>query len=1025
MSNEEFDPRQFFSPPRSQDALVGEDVQLEQFLRQGTSGFGADASQAHFHHAQIPDQPQSLAAYLDFLHQEVVNRSVRLGQPRFIGHMTSALPDFLAPLQRVVNRLNQNVVKLETSGAFTAFERQALALLHRLVFNGHDSFYAEHTQDPESTLGMMVSGGTLGNVAALWCARNRCLGPKAGFAGVEQEGLAAALQAYGAKRAVVIGSSLMHYSLRKAVGLLGLGERNLLCLPADKNGRLEPGQVANTIKACQALGDQVIALIGIAGTTETGAVDPLEELAQVAAGFNVHFHVDAAWGGPTLFSRQHAHLLAGIEQADSVVIDGHKQLWLPMGVGMVVFKDPSLAKGIEKTANYIIRSDSGDLGRRSLEGSRPATAVYLHGALHLLGRQGFGALIDGGIARVRFMAACIKALPAFELVSEPVLNILTYRYIPSDLRACLNNLSSQQQARINAFTVRLQMRQRDGGEGFVSRTRLFHTRAHTQAGESIEVLRAVLANPLTTEADIKAVLDEQLRLGEALEQEAAGLFDLFAERVLCSPQAVALFDGGQAISYARLAQKVTRITHQLRRAQILPGTIVGLAAERSEAYMAGMLAIIQVGACFMPLDPSYPAERLRYMLADSAAPLVLVDAPGATALEGLGAPCVRVDCWLSDSAACAVDLSAVKRSANDPLYVMYTSGSSGDAKGVVGLQGATLNRLHWMWRQYPFAQDEVCCLKTSPSFVDSLWEMLGPLLAGVPAVVAQEQDLASPAAFVALLARYKVTRLVLLPSLLKSLLNTPVNLAERLPHLWQWTLSGEPVPTDLAADFRIRLPHASLLNLYGSTEVAADVTHWQLTPSMPLPTSATLPIGVAIDQVQLLALDGDGNPVAAGQEGELYVGGDALAQGYLHRPDLTDSRFVLRPQLAPGRLFRTGDRAWQMADGNWVYSGRVDDRVKIQGVQVEPAEVERALLLMDEIIDAAVMAFDNGAAQLTAFVVLRPGKVLSLGQINSHLAHHLIPAAIPAQVQFLNQLPRTPNGKIARVQLAAMQSGAT
>lgn len=1011
MSHQPFDPWQFFSLPQAQD-----DAQLDAFLRRGTSGFAAGAEQAHFHRAQIPDEPQSLADYLAYLHQEVISRSVRLGQPRFIGHMTSALPDFLAPLTRVVSALNQNVVKLETSGAFTAFERQALALVHRQVFARPDSFYADHTQDPESTLGMMVSGGTLGNVAALWCARNRCLGPKAGFAGVEQEGLAAALQAYGAKRAVVIGSSLMHYSLRKAVGLLGLGERNLIGLRPDRQGRLDPVQVANTIKACQALGDQVIAIIGIAGTTETGAVDPLIELAQLAADYAVHLHVDAAWGGPTLFSQRHGHLLAGIEQADSVVIDGHKQLWLPMGTGMLVLKDPTLAKGIEKTANYIIRSDSGDLGRRSLEGSRPATAVYLHGALHLLGRQGFGALIDGGIARAQFMAAQIRAQAAFELVSEPVLNILTYRYIPLDVRDQLDHLSPHHQARINAFNVRLQMRQRDTGEGFVSRTRLFHT----QAGESIEVLRAVLANPLTTEADIQAVLAEQLKLGAQLEQEATGLFDLFAERVLCSPQATALYVGDVAISYARLAEKVTRISHHLRRAQIAAGTVVGLAAERSEAYVAGMLAIIQVGACFMPLDPSYPLERLRYMLTDSAAPLVLVDAKGAAALESLDAHCLRVDFWLADSAACALDLSAVKRAPEDPLYVMYTSGSSGDAKGVVGLQGATLNRLQWMWRQYPYGRDEVCCLKTSPSFVDSIGEILGPLLAGTPSVIATDADLQTPATLVALLECRRVTRVLLLPSLLASLLNTPLNLAERLPHLWLWILSGEAVPTQLAADFRIRLPQGTLLNLYGSTEVAADVTYWSLSPGQALPATATLPIGLPIDQVQLYLLDEQQQPVAQGQEGELYVAGAALAEGYLHRPELTAARFVYLPQVAAERLFRTGDRAWQMADGNWVYSGRIDDRVKIQGVQVEPAEVERALLLMDEVVDAAVIARGQEALHLRACVVLRPGKRLSPQQIHQHLAHHLIAAAIPADIRFLNQLPRTPNGKIARMELAAL-----
>ncbi|RZA29877.1 MAG: amino acid adenylation domain-containing protein [Proteobacteria bacterium] len=711
-----------------------------------------------------------------------------------------------------------------------------------------------------------------------------------------------------------------------------------------REGRLDPDQLRKVIMERRGAGDLVIAIVGIAGTTETGAVDPLHELADLAAELNIHLHIDAAWGGPTLFSAHHAHLLAGIERADSVVIDGHKQLWLPMGTGMLVFKDPSLARGIEKTANYIIRSDSGDLGRRSLEGSRPATAVYLHAALHLLGRQGYGALIDGGIARAAFMAQLIQAHPAFELVSAPVLNILTYRYIPSELRAHRGVFSSQEQARINAFTVRLQMRQRDAGNGFVSRTRLFHT----QAGESIEVLRAVLANPLTCEADIQAVLAEQAQLGEQLEHEAAGLFDLFAERVLCSPQAVALFEHGEAINYARLAEKVTRITLQLRRAQIAPGTIIGLAAERSEAYMAGMLAIIQVGACFMPLDPSYPAEHLRYMLADSQTPLVLVDSPGATALQQFNARCVRVDQWLSDASACAVDLTAVKRSADDALYVMYTSGSTGDAKGVVGLQGATLNRLQWMWQQFPFAAQEVACQKTSPSFVDSIWEMLGPLLAGVPSVIINSSAHTDSHALIETLAAYSVTRIVLLPSMLKTLLSQ-ANLAERLPALWLWTVSGEALPRQLAVEFRVQLPQASLLNVYGATEVAADATYWSFTPATVLPDSATVPIGFAIANVQVHLLSNDAQPVAEGCEGEIYVSGAALAEGYLHRPELTAERFVSLPAVAAGRLYRTGDRAGRLTDQALVFTGRVDDQVKIAGVRVEPNEVERALLELADV----------------------------------------------------------------------------
>jgi amino acid adenylation domain-containing protein len=433
--------------------------------------------------------------------------------------------------------------------------------------------------------------------------------------------------------------------------------------------------------------------------------------------------------------------------------------------------------------------------------------------------------------------------------------------------------------------------------------------------------------------------------------------------------------------------------------------------------MAGLLAIIQVGACFMPLDPSYPTERLRYMLADSAAPLVLTDAAGAQAMQPLPARCVRVDIWLEDTAACAIDLSAVKRSSEDALYVMYTSGSTGLPKGVVGLQGATLNRLHWMWRQFPFTVGEVACQKTSPSFVDSIWEMLGPLLAGVPSLIIPRNIASNPVALVDALAQHKVTRIVLVPGLLKTLLALEA-LAQRLPLLWQWTVSGEALPRALAEHFRTQLPQAHLLNLYGATEVAADVTYWELAPQTPIPETATLPMGFPIDNVNIYLLDEQFQTVADGDEGEVYVSGAALAGRYLHRPELTQERFLHLPAITANPVFRTGDMARRTASGVLVFTGRVDDQVKISGVRVEPGEVERALLELPGISDAAVIAAagnSSGELHLCAYLVARPGTTPA--DVQQALCQRLEPAAVPEAYIFLAELPRTPSGKIARGRL--------
>jgi glutamate decarboxylase len=473
-----------------------------------------------FAHSQVPNDGMSADSYIRYLFEDVVPHSARTHDPRFVGHMTSALPAFLGPLGRLMTALNQNVVKLETSDAFAFQERQVIGMLHRLVYGREQGFYDSHVQLAESTLGTIASGGTLGNVSAIWCARNRRLGPKPGSAGVHQAGMSDALSAYGFRRAVVVGSSLMHYSFEKAVDLLEIGRQGLIRVPAIERGSIDLSLLEQTLRQTTADGDLILALVGVAGTTETGAVDPLSEMADLAAAYGCHFHVDAAWGGPVLFSGKHRHRLDGIDRADSVTIDGHKQLYLPMGIGISLFRDPEAASSIETSANYIIRTGSADPGRRTIEGSRPAMAVYLHGALHMLGQNGYQSLIDDGIEKAVFLARLIEARPAFELLAEPQLNIVVYRYIPPTLREKVwsGRVTVAENAAIDDLNRRLQEVQSNRGTSFVSRTTLSNTRYG--AVSPIVSLRAVLVNPLTTCADLIAVLDEQDALGEQISAEA-------------------------------------------------------------------------------------------------------------------------------------------------------------------------------------------------------------------------------------------------------------------------------------------------------------------------------------------------------------------------------------------------------------------------------------------------------------------------------------------------------------------------
>ncbi len=476
--------------------------------------------------SRVPEEPWESEEYLQFLQDNVVAGAVRVGRPEFVGHMTSALPAYLPEISRLLVELNQNVVKIETSNVLTLIERQVLAMMHRVTYGKDDSFYDQHIQVGGSHLGVVTSGGSLANITAMWLARNKCFAPDGEFLGQQRRGFVEALQHYGYKDAVIIGSQLMHYSMDKIGSIMGFGQEQILKIPCDDTGAVRIDLLEETIERCQDERRMVVALVGIAATTETGAVDDLATLADVAESHGVHFHVDAAWGGPILFSEKHRHLLTGIERADTVTICGHKQLYLPQGISMVLCRDPKLVRHIRTEARYQARAQSIDLGKHSAEGSRPANALYLHSSLHLLGRKGFGFLIDQGIRKAQIFAEMVRDHPAFELVHEPKTNLVVYRYLPIHLRGP-GRLSPEDEQEVNGVNEALQDRQFADGDTFISRTTLPRHSDPDLPGQV--VLRAVFANPLTADADLDRVLAEQVQLAElVLKQTTMGLEDVLA-----------------------------------------------------------------------------------------------------------------------------------------------------------------------------------------------------------------------------------------------------------------------------------------------------------------------------------------------------------------------------------------------------------------------------------------------------------------------------------------------------------------
>lgn len=465
----------------------------------------------------IPDFPIESYEYFNKYIKEIVLHSVNTASPNYIGHMTSALPNFIKPLSKLLVALNQNVVKTESSKVFTLQERSTIAMLHRLVYKQSEKFYNMYCQNIQSTLGIATSGGTIANMTALWIARNKAF-DRMGL-DIVKDGIAYGMSKSGYRRGVVIASSLVHYSIEKSMDALGIGSNNLIKVNVNEKGHMCIKELQNIIKECKDNGDIIFSLIGIGGATETGSVDPLEDIGYIAKENKVHFHVDAAWGGPILMSEKYSHVLKGIELADTVTIDGHKQLYMPMGLGIMLCKDPFIAKCIEKQSPYIIRNNSYDLGRRSLEGSRPALTFLLNALLTVISKKGYAFLIDEGIRKTRYMAEIINKSECFEVIGECQINILNYRYIPSFYREEMRQgkLSKEKLNMINLFNEKIQEKQKKMGICFVSRTKLT---CYKKYESPITVLRAIIANPLTTEENIDHVINNQLEIAQEIEKEA-------------------------------------------------------------------------------------------------------------------------------------------------------------------------------------------------------------------------------------------------------------------------------------------------------------------------------------------------------------------------------------------------------------------------------------------------------------------------------------------------------------------------
>lgn len=516
----------------------------------------------------------------------------------------------------------------------------------------------------------------------------------------------------------------------------------------------------------------------------------------------------------------------------------------------------------------------------------------------------------------------------------------------------------------------------------------------------------VASLPLLTDGERETLLR---RAGTGRGDGGSLVPDAFATRAAADPGRVAVVDGARRLTFGEVDVLANRLAHRLRRAGVGPEQVVGVCLRRSADQIVAMLGVLKAGGAYLPLDPDHPPERVAFTVRDSGVRTVVTDTgtrpavpPGPSVLdlddpELAGEPPTPVEHGL-----CRDNL----------MTVVYTSGSSGRPKGVLGTHRNWTTQVAAMRREFPFGEDEVCCHKTPTAFVDAVWEVLDPLLHGVPVVVLPDDVVKDPEAFVAALAHHRVTRLVAVPSLLGTLPDTP----GELPHLTLCVSSGEELTPATARRLLARLPAARLVNLYGTTEVTADVTRYTV-----LAEAGRVGIGVPVPGAQVHLLDGSLGLVPDGSSGEVHVGGEVVARGYLGAPGLTAQRFVPSPFGDGERLYRTGDLGRHRPDGVIELLGRADRQVKIRGVRVEPGEVRDTVAGFPAVAGCEVVVRTGlGDHQLVAYVCPAPGTEIDAAALDAHLRarlpRHLLPTVVP-----LPELPLLPTGKVDTAALEARE----
>jgi iturin family lipopeptide synthetase B len=555
-----------------------------------------------------------------------------------------------------------------------------------------------------------------------------------------------------------------------------------------------------------------------------------------------------------------------------------------------------------------------------------------------------------------------------------------------------------------------------------------------------KVLDQVIDNPVMALAEFTILSEEERRQvlvafndTEADYPADKTLYELFEEQVEKTPESIALISADRQLSYMELNERAAHLAEILIKKGVGPNHIVGIMIKRSIEMMTGIFGILKSGGGYLPIDLDYPAQRVRFILADSGVKLLLSTRP-LPAEAGLPGNLEVETVYLDEIEKLRV-LPARENlfySPANPAYVIYTSGSTGKPKGVIISHRSVINRLDWMQRSYPIGGQDVLLQKTPVVFDVSVWELFWWSFNGAALCLLGCGEEKNPEAIAAAIGKSRVTTMHFVPSMLNAFLEYLED-SRTFDHnscagLRQVFSSGEALENHQMTKFRQLLGRKNgtkLINLYGPTEATVDVSYFDCPTSGEL--AGGIPIGKPIHNIRLYIMDKNMNPQPIGIPGELCISGVGLARGYLNRPELTAGKFITKSAFEPresGILYRTGDLARWLPDGNIDFMGRLDYQVKIRGNRVELGEIESRLAKHEGIKEAVVIdrtkndGNDNaGEKYLCAYIIAasaRAGNELNIPGLKLYLAETLPDYMVPSYFVEIEKIPLTINGKLDR-----------